>query len=54
MLTKRVSRDQFQACGLVTISDQLKLAHFLSAATDRDDSKLNCMVTAVVKQKKPS
>ena len=46
MLSKRVSRDQFQACEYFTISDQLKLAHVVS--------KLNCMVTAVVKQKKPS
>lgn len=49
MLAKRVSRDQFQACGLVTNSDQLKLAHVVSTAMGMDDSKLNRMVTAVVK-----
>ena len=54
MLAKRASRDKFEACGLVTVSDQLKLAHVVSAAADMDDSKLNCMVTAVVKRKKPS
>lgn len=45
MLTKRVWKDQFDACGLVAISIQLKLAH-ISAAAKMDDSKL--------KWKKPS
>ena len=54
MLAKRASRDQFEACGLLAVSDQLKLAHVVSAAADMDDSKLNCMITGVVNRKKPS
>ena len=53
MLAKRASRDEFEACGLLAVSDQLKLAHVVSAATDMDDSKLNCMITGVVNRKKP-
>ena len=49
MLAKKGSRDQFEACGLIAVSDQLKLAHVSSAVADMDDSKLNCMIiTGVV------
>ena len=54
MLAKRASRDQFEACGLLAVSDQLKLAHVVSAIVDMDDSKLNCTITGVVNRKKPS
>ena len=52
MLAKRATKEQYEACGLMTVSDQLKLTKLVNTAVDVKESH-SCMTTAVQK-KKPS
>ena len=38
LLAKRASAEQYKACGLLTVADQLKLSTLINAATDDDRS----------------
>lgn len=51
LLSKKATREQYEACGLMTVADQLKLTTLVNASAD--DEASSCVIT-IVKAKKPS
>ncbi|KAJ7369537.1 hypothetical protein OS493_038243 [Desmophyllum pertusum] len=51
MLAKGATKEQYEACGLMTVAEQLKLRTLVNTAVD--DNESGCTITAV-KPKKPS
>lgn len=50
LLSKKATREQYEACGLMTVADQLKLTTLVNASADEAST---CVITPV-KAKKPS
>lgn len=51
VLAEKATREQYEACELMTVADKLKLTTLVNAAADNSGS--DCVITAV-KPKKPS
>lgn len=52
LLSKKATREQYEACGLMTVGDQLKLTTLVNASADIDEA--SSIVITAVKAKKPS
>ena len=48
LLSKKATREQYEACGLMTVADQLKLTTLVNASADEASS---CMITGVKAKK---
>ena len=50
LLSNKATREQYEACGLMTVADQLKLTMLVNASADIDEAS-SCVITAVKAKK---